>query len=99
MAKATKTYVLPDGKADKNLEIAIAQIEKEFGNGAIMRLGDDKRVSIPTISTGVPSSCAQASLEIPQSNPSRNGKQAPCQCPSTCSRSTRITMGAYWSPT
>ena len=52
MAKATKTYVLPDGKADKNLEIAIAQIEKEFGNGAIMRLGDDKRVSVPTISTG-----------------------------------------------
>ena len=52
MAKATKKFVLPDGKADKNLEIAIAQIEKEFGNGAIMRLGDDTRVNVPTISTG-----------------------------------------------
>ena len=52
MAKATKTFVLPDGKADKNLEIALAQIEKEFGNGAIMRLGDDKRVNVPTICTG-----------------------------------------------
>lgn len=38
---------------NKNLEIAISQIEKEFGKGSIMRLGDDSaRVDVPTISTG-----------------------------------------------
>ena len=38
---------------DKNLEIAMSQIEKEFGKGSIMRLGDDAaKVDIATISTG-----------------------------------------------
>ncbi|NOY75401.1 MAG: recombinase RecA [Kiritimatiellaeota bacterium] len=42
-----------DPKKEKNLAIAIGQIEKEFGKGAIMRLGDDSmRVDVPTISTG-----------------------------------------------
>ena len=38
----------------KNLEIAIAQIEKEFGKGSIMRLGDSAAYAgdVPTISTG-----------------------------------------------
>ena len=27
---------------DKNLEIAISQIEKQFGKGSIMRMGDSK---------------------------------------------------------
>ncbi len=48
MAKEKK-----DGARDKNLEIAISQIEKEFGKGSIMRLGDDSaKVDIATISTG-----------------------------------------------
>ncbi len=34
------------------LESAIMQIEKQFGKGAIMRLGDDSREVIPAISTG-----------------------------------------------
>jgi len=42
--------------ADKNrtkaLEVAISQIEKQFGKGAIMRLGSDGVVEIPAISTG-----------------------------------------------
>jgi len=37
---------------DKNLAIALGQIEKEYGKGAIMRLGDDFHADVPTISTG-----------------------------------------------
>ena len=36
----------------KALEIALAQIEKEFGKGSIMRLGPDFKVDIPAIPTG-----------------------------------------------
>ncbi len=37
---------------DKNLEIAMAQIERQFGKGAIMRLGADEIRKIRAISTG-----------------------------------------------
>lgn len=38
---------------NKNLEIAMSQIEKEYGRGSIMRLGDESaRVDVATISTG-----------------------------------------------
>ena len=38
---------------DKNLQAAVAAIEKQFGAGSIMRLGDETaRVDIPVISTG-----------------------------------------------
>lgn len=38
---------------EKNLGIALSQIEKEFGKGSIMRLGDDAmHLDVPTISTG-----------------------------------------------
>jgi len=38
---------------EKSLQIAINQIEKEFGKGSIMRLGDSGNVSdVPAISTG-----------------------------------------------
>ena len=38
---------------DKNLEIAISQIEKEFGKGSIMRLGDSRSFAdVAVISTG-----------------------------------------------
>ena len=36
----------------KNLGIALGQIEKEYGKGAIMRLGDNSTVDVPVISTG-----------------------------------------------
>ena len=36
----------------KAIEVALLQIEKQFGKGSIMRLGDKEAVSIPTISTG-----------------------------------------------
>jgi len=42
-----------DDVKKRSLELALAQIEKQFGQGAIMRLGDDTaRISVPTISTG-----------------------------------------------
>ena len=31
---------------EKSLELALAQIEKQFGKGAVMRLGDDLRLPI-----------------------------------------------------
>ena len=37
---------------EKALEIALSQIEKNFGKGAVMKLGDAARVSVPVISTG-----------------------------------------------
>lgn len=37
---------------DKALELALAQIEKQFGKGSIMRLGQDTKMDVPSISTG-----------------------------------------------
>jgi len=45
---------------EKALERAVQEIEKQFGKGAIMMLGSDNRVSVPSISTG------SASLDIPR---------------------------------
>jgi recombination protein RecA len=36
----------------KALEMALAQIEKQFGKGSVMKLGDNSRMNIETISTG-----------------------------------------------
>ena len=48
------TITQPGQAADKKkaLETAIAQIEKNFGKGAIMRLGDDIPVNVEAIPTG-----------------------------------------------
>ena len=37
---------------DKALESALAQIEKAFGNGSIMKLGDKEKMEIEAISSG-----------------------------------------------
>ena len=45
----------PGGKAgdrDKALETALAQIERQFGRGSVMRLGDEARAPIEVIPTG-----------------------------------------------
>ena len=42
----------PAGDKKQALETAIAQIEKNYGKGAIMRLGDDIPVNVEAISTG-----------------------------------------------
>ncbi|MCM8781895.1 MAG: recombinase RecA [Candidatus Omnitrophica bacterium] len=37
---------------DKALDLAVTQIEKQFGKGSIMRLGQDFKVDVPSIPTG-----------------------------------------------
>ena len=37
---------------EKTLDLAISQIEKQFGQGAIMRMGEDTIVKMEGISTG-----------------------------------------------
>ena len=37
---------------DKALEAALSQIQKQFGKGSIMKLGDDSQMNIEAISTG-----------------------------------------------
>lgn len=37
---------------EKALELALSQIEKQFGKGSIMKLGQDIKVSVPAIPTG-----------------------------------------------
>ena len=37
---------------DKNLNEAISQIEKQFGKGTVMKMGDREIVDIPSVSTG-----------------------------------------------
>lgn len=53
--KKSTAYAVPVTAASdkkKALETAIAQIEKNYGKGAIMRLGDDIPVNVEAISTG-----------------------------------------------
>ncbi len=57
MAKEPRAAAAPaaDNTAEiqqRNLKLALGQIEKEFGKGSIMRLGDQKHLDVPTISTG-----------------------------------------------
>ena len=48
-----KEVAKQSGLKDKNLQAAVAAIEKQYGAGAIMRLGDETaRVNIPVIPTG-----------------------------------------------
>src|SRR5699024_6367539 len=37
---------------EKALDMAIGNIEKEFGKGSIMRLGEDSNINVDAISTG-----------------------------------------------
>ena len=41
-----------DSQKDKALSAALAQIERQFGKGSMMRLGDSESIAIPAISTG-----------------------------------------------
>jgi recombination protein RecA len=41
-----------DTNKDKALEAALAQIERQFGKGAVMKMGEESREAIPAISTG-----------------------------------------------
>src|ERR1700729_576691 len=52
MAGNTKPSVERAGDKDKALESALLQIERQFGKGSVMRLGDHPRVPIDVIPTG-----------------------------------------------
>lgn len=41
-----------DANKEKALEAALGQIDRQFGKGTVMRLGDTELVAIPSISTG-----------------------------------------------
>ena len=41
-----------DGNREKALQAALTQIERQFGKGSMMRLGDREQLDIPSISTG-----------------------------------------------
>ena len=54
MAKKTGAYEAPTPASDKKkaLDTAIAQIEKTFGKGTVMRLGDKPEMNVEAIPTG-----------------------------------------------
>ncbi len=41
-----------DDNKQKALSAALSQIERQFGKGTVMRMGDEQRIAIPAISTG-----------------------------------------------
>src|SRR6186713_3726844 len=41
-----------DANKEKALQAALSQIERQFGKGTVMRMGDREQVAIPVISTG-----------------------------------------------
>ena len=54
MAKKTGAYEAPSPASDKKkaLETALAQIEKTYGKGTVMRLGDKPEMNVEAIPTG-----------------------------------------------
>ena len=54
MAKKTGAYEAPTPASDKKkaLDTALSQIEKSFGKGAVMRLGDRPEMNVEAIPTG-----------------------------------------------
>ena len=52
MVKDTKETTMTDDKKDQLLADALKAIEKEYGKGSIMRLGDRADVSIDAIPSG-----------------------------------------------
>ncbi|MEE2893876.1 MAG: recombinase RecA [Pseudomonadota bacterium] len=42
----------PNENKEKALQAALSQIERQFGKGSMMRLGDREQIDIPSISTG-----------------------------------------------
>jgi recombination protein RecA len=52
MAGSDRTSGVRSGDRDKALETALVQIERQFGKGSIMRLGDEARAPVEVIPTG-----------------------------------------------
>jgi recombination protein RecA len=52
MAANSRSGVERTGDREKSLEAALLQIERQFGKGSVMRLGDETRVPVEVIPTG-----------------------------------------------
>ena len=52
MAANSRPSVERAGDREKSLEAALLQIERQFGKGSVMRLGDETRVPVEVIPTG-----------------------------------------------
>lgn len=52
VAKTTAAAPATPDAARKNVDLAISAITKQFGEGSIMRLGDNHKMKVETISTG-----------------------------------------------
>jgi recombination protein RecA len=52
MAGSDRTSAVRSGDREKALETALVQIERQFGKGSVMRLGDDARAPVEVIPTG-----------------------------------------------
>ena len=50
-----------DPNKQKALDAALSQIERQFGKGTVMRMGDQERVAIPSISANVPCTAGPSS--------------------------------------
>jgi len=51
-ANSSRTGVERAGDREKSLETALLQIERQFGKGSVMRLGEETRVPVEVIPTG-----------------------------------------------
>jgi len=51
-ASAAPAVTTVDPSARKNVELAVSAITKQFGEGSIMRLGDNHKMAVETVSTG-----------------------------------------------
>ena len=50
--KAKPAFAAVDPTARKNVDLALSAITKQFGEGSIMRLGDNHKMKVETVSTG-----------------------------------------------
>ncbi len=50
--KSSEIDNIQDSDKDRALSAALAQIERQFGKGSMMRLGDQEHVVVPAVSTG-----------------------------------------------
>ena len=81
--KSVPVVAAPTTDKKKALETAIARIEKDYGKGTIMRLGDDIPVNVESLSTG--SLSLDLALGIGGVPPrpaaaARRGERAPGDC-------------------
>ncbi len=51
-SSSAPAVLAPDAATRKNVDLAVSAITKQFGEGSIMRLGDNNKMAVETVSTG-----------------------------------------------